>query len=100
MYKNTFQDVLETEKGAKQKWVLFFETPCRYLTDALNIFVYVSIVFQDYLNDIYEQPSLQKVQKGIPLSTIIKAKSKKWLNLISPITNRERPHLKHMWTIT
>ena len=28
MYKNTFQDVLEAEKGAKQKWVLFFETPC------------------------------------------------------------------------
>ena len=28
MYRNTFQDVLEAEKGAKQKWVLFFETPC------------------------------------------------------------------------
>ena len=27
MYRNTFQDVLEAEKGAKQKWVLFFETP-------------------------------------------------------------------------
>ena len=28
MYRNTFQDVLEAEKWAKQKWVLFFETPC------------------------------------------------------------------------
>ena len=28
MYKNTFQDVLEAEKAGKQKWVLFFETPC------------------------------------------------------------------------
>ena len=28
MYSTTFQDVLKVEKWAKQKWVLFFETPC------------------------------------------------------------------------
>ena len=28
MYRNTFQDVLEAEEEAKQKWVLCFETPC------------------------------------------------------------------------
>ena len=31
MYRNTFQDVLEAEKEAKQKWVLFFETPCSFV---------------------------------------------------------------------
>ena len=27
MYRNTFQDVLEAEKGVKQKWILFFKHP-------------------------------------------------------------------------
>ena len=31
MYRNTFQDVLEVEKWAKQKWILFFKTPCRII---------------------------------------------------------------------
>ena len=27
MYRHTFQDILEAEKGAKQKWVFFFKHP-------------------------------------------------------------------------
>ena len=40
MYRNTFEDVFETEKEAKQKWVLFFETPCSYTSsDSTNGFL-------------------------------------------------------------
>ena len=28
MYRDTFQEIFEAEKWVKQKWVLFFETPC------------------------------------------------------------------------